>query len=89
MLVPMPKPTVLLVCTHDAGRSQMAAGWLQHLAGDTIDVLSGGFTPADAVNPGAVEAMAEAGIHIASQRPRLWSDDDVDAADVVVIWGAA
>ena len=55
------KPTVLFVCVHNAGRSQMAAGWLQHLAGDRVEVLSAGSAPADSINPAAVAAMAEAG----------------------------
>jgi arsenate reductase (thioredoxin) len=80
-------PTVLFVCVHNAGRSQMAAGWLRHLGGDAVQVLSGGSTPADEVNPAAVEAMAEVGIDIAGQRPRLWTEQALDAADVVVTMG--
>jgi protein-tyrosine-phosphatase len=81
------KATVLFVCVHNAGRSQMAAGYLHHLAGDRVEVLSAGSEPADRVNPAAVRAMAEAGIDIAGQRPQLLSDSSVLAADVVVTMG--
>ncbi len=80
-------PTVLFLCVHNAGRSQMAAGWLRHLAGDRVRVLSGGSEPGDAVNPAAVEVMAEVGVDIAGQRPQRWSDADLDEADVVVTMG--
>jgi len=80
-------PSVLFLCVHNAGRSQMAAGWLEHLAGDRIDVYSGGSEPAAAVNPAAVAAMAEVGIDIAAQRPKRWTDEAVRAADVVVTMG--
>jgi len=80
-------PTVLFVCVHNAGRSQMAAGYLQHLAGDWIDVRSAGSQPADAVNPVAVEAMAEEGIDIATEQPKVLSRDAVQASDVVVTMG--
>lgn len=83
----MSRPTVLFVCVHNAGRSQMAAGYLQHLAGDRIDVLSAGSQPADQVNPAAVAAMAEEGIDIAAQVPKLLSDSAVRQADVVVTMG--
>ncbi|HEU4568443.1 MAG TPA: arsenate reductase ArsC [Marmoricola sp.] len=83
----MTKPTVLFLCVHNAGRSQMAAGFLQHLAGDRIDVLSAGSEPADQVNPIAVAAMAEEGIDIASERPQLLGDAAVQAADVVITMG--
>ncbi|WP_243059241.1 arsenate reductase ArsC [Nocardioides sp. SR21] len=83
----MPRPTVLFVCVHNAGRSQMAAGYLQHLAGDRIDVLSAGSQPADQVNPAAVAAMAEEGIDIATQVPKLLTDAAVQEADVVVTMG--
>jgi len=83
----MSRPTVLFVCIHNAGRSQMAAGYLQHLAGDRIDVLSAGSQPADQVNPAAVAAMAEEGIDIATQVPKLLSDSAVQQADVVVTMG--
>ena len=81
------KATVLFVCVHNAGRSQMAAGYLQHLAGDRVQVLSAGSQPADQVNPAAVQAMAEEGIDIATERPTLLSDSAVRAADVVVTMG--
>lgn len=81
------KPTVLFVCVHNAGRSQMAAGWLRHLAGDRIEVLSAGSAPADSVNPAAVEAMAEVGIDISSEFPKPWTDEVVQAANVVVTMG--
>ena len=78
---------MLFVCVHNAGRSQMAAGYLQHLAGDRIDVLSAGSQPADQVNPAAVEAMAEEGIDIAAEQPKLLTDSAVQTADVVVTMG--
>jgi arsenate reductase (thioredoxin) len=78
---------VLFLCVHNAGRSQMAAGWLRHLAGDRVRVFSGGSEPASAVNPAAVAAMAEVGIDISGERPRRWSDEGLGAADVVVTMG--
>lgn len=81
------QPSVLFLCVHNAGRSQMAAGWLQHLAGDKVDVYSGGSQPADSVNPVAVEAMAERGIDIGANVPRRWSDETLRAVDVVVTMG--
>lgn len=83
----MTEPTVLFVCVHNAGRSQMAAGYLQHLAGDRIEVLSAGSQPADEVNPSAIAAMAEDGIDIAAERPKLLSDSAVQQADVVITMG--
>jgi len=83
----MTRPTVLFVCVHNAGRSQMAAGFLRELAGDRIDVLSAGSAPGTGVNPVAVEAMAEIGIDIASARPRILTTDAVEASDVVVTMG--
>lgn len=80
-------PSVLFLCVHNAGRSQMAAGWMRHLAGDRVDVLSGGSEPASQVNPAAVDAMREVGIDIANQFPRPWTDEIIDAADVVVTMG--
>ncbi len=82
-----PRPAVLFLCVHNAGRSQMAAGWLRHLAGDRVDVFSGGSDPGAALNPAAVEAMAEVGIDIAGERPRPWTEDDARAADVIVSMG--
>jgi arsenate reductase len=81
------RPTVLFVCVHNAGRSQMAAGWLAHLAGDAVEVRSAGSVPADQVNPVAVAAMAEAGIDIAGRQPRALTSDAVEASDVVVTMG--
>ncbi|EON23997.1 low molecular weight phosphotyrosine protein [Nocardioides sp. CF8] len=81
------KPTVLFVCVHNAGRSQMAAGWLQHLAGDRVEVLSAGSAPAETINPTAVEAMAEVGIDITSARPKVLTDGAVQASDVVITMG--
>ena len=81
------RPTVLFVCVHNAGRSQMAAGYLHHLAGDRIQVLSAGSQPADRLNPVAVAAMAEEGIDIAHETPQLLTDSAVQEADVVVTMG--
>ena len=83
----MNRPTVLFVCVHNAGRSQMAAGFLRHLAGGRVEVLSAGSQPADAVNPAAVAAMAEVGIDLGSATPRLLTDSAVAEADVVVTMG--
>jgi arsenate reductase len=80
-------PTVLFVCVHNAGRSQMAAGYLQHLAGQRIEVLSAGSQPADQVNPAAVAAMAEEGIDIRAEQPKLLTDGAVQTADVVITMG--
>ena len=81
------KPTVLFVCVHNAGRSQMAAGWLQHLAGDRIEVLSAGSEPADQINPVAVAAMAEVGIDITSADPKILTTEAVQHSDVVITMG--
>jgi arsenate reductase len=83
----MTRPTVLFVCVHNAGRSQMAAAYLQHLAGDRVDVLSAGSAPASSVNPVAVEAMAEEGIDLTAASPKVLTDDAVRASDVVVTMG--
>jgi arsenate reductase (thioredoxin) len=80
-------PTVLFLCVHNAGRSQMAAGFLRHLGAGEVEVLSAGSAPADAINPAAVEAMAEVGIDIADQQPRTWDQATVEAADVIVSMG--
>jgi len=80
-------PTVLFVCVHNAGRSQMAAGFLQHLAGDRVDVRSAGSEPKDAINPVAVEAMRESGIDITAGAPKLLTVDAVREADVVITMG--
>jgi arsenate reductase len=81
------KPTVLFVCVHNAGRSQMAAGWLRHLAGDRVDVRSAGSEPAERINPAAVAAMAEVGIDISGNTPRLLEFDTAYAADVIITMG--
>ena len=83
----MSKPTVLFVCVHNAGRSQMAAGYLQHLAGDRVDVLSAGSKPGNEINPIAVQAMAEEGIDIANNTPKVLTDEAVEASDVVITMG--
>jgi arsenate reductase (thioredoxin) len=80
-------PSVMFLCVHNAGRSQMAAGWLKHLAGARVDVFSGGSEPASKVNPAAIEAMAEVGIDIRTEYPKPWTDEIVRAADVVVTMG--
>jgi len=80
-------PSVLFVCVHNAGRSQMAAGWLIHLAGERVEVRSAGSAPKDAVNPAAVEAMAEVGIDISTQSPKVLTRDAVQACDVVITMG--
>ncbi|MFS2029552.1 MULTISPECIES: arsenate reductase ArsC [unclassified Curtobacterium] len=81
------RPTVLFVCVHNAGRSQMAAGYLQHLAGDRVRVFSAGSEPADRVNAVAVEAMAEEGIDIATSVPAVLDTDTVRESDVVITMG--
>jgi len=83
----MSKPTVLFVCIHNAGRSQMAAGYLRHLGGDRVEVLSAGSAPADAINPVAVQAMAEEGIYIAGEQPKILTTDAVKTSDVVITMG--
>jgi arsenate reductase (thioredoxin) len=79
--------SILFLCVHNAGRSQMAAGWARKLGGDRIEVFSGGSEPAEAVNKRAVEAMAEVGIDIANEAPKKWSDRELRAVDVVVTMG--
>ncbi|MGW7362071.1 arsenate reductase ArsC [Streptomyces sp. NPDC054841] len=81
------KPSVLFVCVHNAGRSQMAAGWLTHLAGDRIEVRSAGSAPADQVNPAAVEAMREVGIDISAETPKILTVDAVKESDVCITMG--
>ena len=81
------RPSVLFMCVHNAGRSQMAAGWLRHLAGDRITVYSGGSEPTNEINPAAVAAMADAGIDITAEFPKPWTDEMVRASDVVVTMG--
>ena len=80
-------PRVLFLCVHNAGRSQMAMGWLNHLAGGRAVATSGGSAPGPAVNPAAVAAMAEVGIDISGESPKRWTDEIVGAADVVVTMG--
>ena len=81
------KPTILFVCVHNAGRSQMAAGYLQHLAGDRIEVLSAGSKPGNEINPVAVAAMAEEGIDIAGNQPKILTTDAVRDSDAVITMG--
>jgi protein-tyrosine-phosphatase len=81
------KASVLFVCVHNAGRSQMAAGFLQHLAGDRIEVRSAGSAPGNAVNPMAVEAMAEVGIDISQNKPKILSTEAVEASDYCITMG--
>jgi arsenate reductase len=81
------RPSVLFVCVHNAGRSQMAAGWLAHLAGAAVEVRSAGSAPGAAVNPAAVQAMAEVGIDISEQRPKILTTDAVESSDVVITMG--
>ena len=83
----MIKPTVLFLCTHNAGRSQMALGYFNHLAGDEAVAWSGGSEPSHKINPAAVAAMAEVGIDITREFPKPWTDEIVRAADVVVTMG--
>ncbi|MET9149498.1 MULTISPECIES: arsenate reductase ArsC [unclassified Streptomyces] len=81
------RPSVLFVCVHNAGRSQMAAAWLAHLAGDRVEVRSAGSAPADAVNPVAVAVMAEVGIDISARVPKVLSVEAVRMSDVVITMG--
>ncbi len=82
-----PTPSVLFVCVHNAGRSQMAAGWLRELAGDRVEVRSAGSMPADQINPVAVEAMREVGIDITAEQPKVLTTEAVQASDVVITMG--
>jgi arsenate reductase len=81
------KPSVLFVCVHNAGRSQMAAGWLRHLAGDAVEVRSAGSEPADRINPAAVEAMREVGIDLTDQAPKLLAYETAQDSDVIITMG--
>ncbi|WP_326774769.1 arsenate reductase ArsC [Streptomyces sp. NBC_01445] len=85
--MPDPNPSVLFVCVHNAGRSQMAAAWLTHLAGDRVEVRSAGSAPADTINPAVVEAMHEAGIDISAEAPKILTVEAVQASDVVITMG--
>lgn len=82
-----PIASVMFVCVHNAGRSQMAQGFLQHLAGDRVEVRSSGTMPGDQVNPSAVAAMAELGIDISAAKPKVLTDEDVLASDYVITMG--
>ncbi|MGW5263518.1 arsenate reductase ArsC [Microbispora sp. NPDC004025] len=82
-----PMPSVLFVCVHNAGRSQMAAGWLAHLAGDRVHVRSAGSAPREQVNPVAVDAMREVGIDISAESPKLLTAEAVQASDVIITMG--
>ncbi|MGA5470630.1 arsenate reductase ArsC [Streptomyces arboris] len=82
-----PLASVLFVCVHNAGRSQMAAGFLSHLAGDRIEVRSAGSVPGDRLNPAAAEAMREAGVDISGQRPKVLTTEAVQASDYVITMG--
>ncbi|MFF1655163.1 arsenate reductase ArsC [Streptomyces sp. NPDC058255] len=82
-----PLASVLFVCVHNAGRSQMAAGFLNDLAGDRIEVRSAGSVPGDQVNPAAVEAMMEVGVDISEQRPKILTTEAVQASDYVITMG--
>lgn len=81
------KPSVLFVCIHNAGRSQMAAGYLRHLGEGRIEVRSAGSAPADSINPAAVAAMAEEGIDISAEQPKILTTEAVEVSDVVVTMG--
>ena len=81
------KPSVLFVCVHNAGRSQMAQGWLTHLADGRVEVRSAGSEPADTINPSAVAAMAEVGIDITGQTPKILSYQAAEASDVIITMG--
>lgn len=83
----MSKPSVLFVCVHNAGRSQMAAGWLRHLGGDAVEVRSAGSAPAESVNPAAVEVMREVGIDITDQTPKRLEWSTAESSDVIVTMG--
>lgn len=84
---PVDRPAVLFLCVHNAGRSQIAAGWLRHLAGDAVEVFSGGSDPGSETNAAAIAVMAEVGIDIATEYPKPWTDETVRAADVIVTMG--
>ena len=81
------KPSVLFLCVHNAGRSQIGAGWMRHLAGEAIQVYSAGSSPAEQINPIAVEAMSEIGIDIKNQQPKKWTDEIVREVDVIISMG--
>ncbi|MFJ2676313.1 arsenate reductase ArsC [Streptomyces sp. NPDC087525] len=87
MTTAAPRPSVLFVCVHNAGRSQMAAAFLTHLAGDRVEVRSAGSAPAGSVNPAAVEAMREQGVDISAEIPKVLTSEAVQASDVVITMG--
>ncbi|MFD4971568.1 arsenate reductase ArsC [Streptomyces sp. NPDC058424] len=87
MSTPAPRPSVLFVCVHNAGRSQMGAAFLTHLAGDRVKVRSAGSAPADAVNPAVVEAMKEVGVDISARKPKVLTTEAVRSSDVVITMG--
>jgi arsenate reductase len=87
--MPNTQPAVLFLCTHNAGRSQMAMGFFKHFAGDHASVYSGGSEPAAEVNSAAIAAMAEKGIDIAAEQPKRWTMDVLEAVDVVITMGCA
>ena len=87
MAEPATKPSVLFVCVHNAGRSQMAAGFLTHLAGDRVTVRSAGSTPADSVNPAVVEVMNEVGIDLSAETPKVLTNEAALASDVIITMG--
>ncbi|MFF4117435.1 arsenate reductase ArsC [Streptomyces sp. NPDC001714] len=87
MSTPAPRPSVLFVCVHNAGRSQMGAAFLSHLAGDRVEVRSAGSAPADSVNPAVVEAMKEVGIDISAETPKVLTRESVQSSDVVITMG--
>src|SRR5690554_2290455 len=82
-----PRPSVLFVCVHNAGRSQMAAGYLHALSGGAVEVRSAGSAPADQINPAAVEVMLEEGIDLRSESPKVLTPEAVEASDVVITMG--
>lgn len=81
------RPAVMFLCVQNAGRSQMAAGWLRHLAGDRVEVFSGGSEPGEQIHPVAAQAMAEVGIDIGGEQPERWTQEKLEAADVIVTMG--
>jgi arsenate reductase len=83
----MSKPSVLFVCVHNAGRSQMAAAFLTHLAGDDVEVRSAGSAPAESINPAVVEALKEVGIDISNEQPKVLTTSAVEQSDVVITMG--
>ncbi|WP_327180926.1 arsenate reductase ArsC [Streptomyces sp. NBC_01334] len=87
MSTAVPRPSVLFVCVHNAGRSQMAAAFLTHLGGARVEVRSAGSAPADTVNPAVVEAMQEVGIDISAQTPKILTTEAVQSSDVVITMG--